>query len=181
MNERRRFERLAIKIPVKWKMGGRHKKTTAPGFLLTTHNITKAGLFLGTSSPIPKKGDRVELGITLPGTRSPLWIKGIVVWRARKQSSAHFYPGVGIRFTRLDKKKSAILHRFIENKIRNFRDARELKHMYLTLKDMASRLVELEERHASATHFKKVITNAVNDIDEVAHILDREINEIKHM
>lgn len=69
----------------------------------------------------------------------------------------------------------------MQNKLSNFRDACELKNMYIKLKTMASRLVELEERHLSATRFKRVLNNAINEIDDIAHLLDREINEIKKM
>ena len=46
---------------------------------------------------------------------------------------------------------------------------------------MAARLVEVEECHPTAEHFRKVIERAVEELDTVAHILDFEINELKNL
>ena len=129
----------------------------------------------------PKKGSRIELVLTLKRKSKPVKLKGKVVWIAKKSEHLHLYPGIGIEFKNIPQKEYKKLGVFMKNKLDNFRDARELKNMYIKLKDMASRLVELEERHSSATRFKKVLDNAISEIDEVAHILDREISEIKKM
>ena len=60
-------------------------------------------------------------------------------------------------------------------------DRFELKRLYLQLKEMSARLVELEECHPTAEHFRKVISNAIAELDAAAHILDYEINELKHL
>ena len=44
---------------------------------------------------------------------------------------------------------------------------------------MAARLVEVEECHPTAEHFRKVINTAIIELDAAAHILDYEINELK--
>ena len=100
---------------------------------------------------------------------------------AKKRRHPYLYPGIGIEFRDIPRKEYKKLGAFMKNRLDNFRDARELKNMYIKLKNMASRLVELEERHSSATRFKKVLDNAISEIDDVAHILDREIDEIKKM
>ena len=53
--------------------------------------------------------------------------------------------------------------------------------MYLTLIDMGARLVELGERHPGAIYFKKAVDNAIKEISEVAHLIDREVSEIKNL
>lgn len=47
------------------------------------------------------------------------------------------------------------------------------------MKQMAARLIEVEECHPTAEHFRRVIDRAVEELDAVAHILDFEINELK--
>ena len=178
--EKRKYKRLAIKMPAIWEREGYKKRNLADAFLFDTRNITTAGLFLKT--PLrPKKGSGINLTLNLNKISKPIKLKGKVRWVAKKREHPYLYPGIGIEFEDIPRKEYKRLNTFIKNKLGNFRDARELKDMYITLKNMASRLVELEERHSSATHFKKVLDNAISEIDDVAHILDREINEIKKM
>ena len=178
--ERRRDKRIGIKIPIKWKSERHITQNFANAFLFDTYNITRGGLFLKTTLR-PKKGSRVELELKIPKTPKPLKLKGRVRWIAKKRRHPYLYPGIGIAFEKVPREDYKKLNIFLRNKFNNFRDATELKNMYIELKDMASRLVELEEKHASAIHFKKVVDNAINEIDDVAHILDKEINEIKEM
>ena len=180
MKERRRAKRLAIKMPVSWRQVGHKKQNIANAFLFDICNLTTSGLFLKT--PIrAKKGSRIELELNLNQIPRPIILKGEVIWIANKKKQPRFYPGIGIKFENIPRDEFRKLNIFMKNKISNFRDARKLKNMYIKLKDMASRLVELEERHPTATHFKKVLDSAISEIDEVAHILDREINEVKKM
>jgi Tfp pilus assembly protein PilZ len=178
--ERRRYKRLAIKIPITWDGEGLKKRNIADAFLFDTHDLTTRGLFLKT--PLrPKRGSHINLTIKLDRRSKPIRLKGKIRWIAKKREHSYLYPGIGIEFKDVSLKDRRNLNAFIKNKLSNFRDARELKNMYLKLKNMASRLIELEERHSSATRFKKVLDNAIREIDDVAHILDREINEIKKM
>ena len=177
--ERRKYKRIAIKVPINWKIE-KHQQKHADALLFDTQNITQHGLFLKTTLR-PKKGSRIELELKVSNNLRPLKLKGKVAWVAKKRSHPYLYPGVGIEFAQIPKGDHKKLTTFLRYKFGNFRDALELRNMYLKLKGMASRLVELEERHSSALHFKNVIDSAINEIDEVAHILDREINEIKNM
>ena len=179
MKERRKYKRIAIKVPIKWKIE-KHQQKPADAFLFDTRNITQHGLFLKTTLR-PKKGSRVELELKVHNDSRPLKLKGKIVWVAKKRDYPYLYPGIGIEFEKIPKGDYKELTTFLRYKFGNFRDALELRNMYLKLKEMASRLVELEERHSSAVHFKNVINSAINEIDEVAHILDKEINEIKKM
>ncbi len=180
MKERRRTKRLAIKMPISWHREGHRGSNTTNGFLFDAQNITTSGIFLKTHLR-PKIGSRVELKLDINNKAMPLMLKGKVVWIADKKKHAYRYPGVGIKFREIPAEENTRLRNFIKNKLVNFRDASELKNMYMSLKEMASRLVELEERHETAIHFKKAIDCAVSEIDNVAHILDREINEIRKM
>lgn len=178
--DRRRYKRLAIKMPISWRSEGEKKSNLADAFLFDIRNITPSGLFVRTSVK-PKKSSRLELIININRKGKPIILKGKVVWIASKKKHPYLYPGIGIAFEHIPRDEYKKLNTFIKDKLINFRDARKLKDMYIKLKNMASRLVELEERHSSAIHFRKVIDNAINEIDDVAHILDREINEIKKM
>jgi len=180
MKERRRSRRLAIKMPISWHREGHKGRNISNGFLFDAQNITTSGLFLKTGQR-PKKGSHIELKLDINKGTRPIKLKGRVIWIARKKEHSYRYPGVGIKYENIPEAEHKRLKAFIKNKIGNFRDANELKNMYIRLKEMASRLVELEERHSTAIHFKKAIEYAISEIDNIAHILDREIDEIKKM
>lgn len=180
MKERRRAKRLAIRIPISWQWEGSKKENLTDAFLVNTQNITTSGLFL-RSNLRPREGSLVKLELNLNNKSGPITLRGKVIWIANKKKQPYLYPGIAIKFEDIKQDCSKKIARFIKNKLANFRDANELKNMYLKLKAMASRLVELEERHSTVMHFKKVINNAIHEIDDIAHILDREINEIKKM
>ncbi|MFH1061417.1 MAG: PilZ domain-containing protein [Candidatus Omnitrophota bacterium] len=84
---------------------------------------------------------------------------------------------VGIAFDQIAGEDREILIKYIQKK--NLKEAKELKKLYLRLKEMAARLVEVEECHPTAEHFRKVINTAIIELDAAAHILDYEINELK--
>ncbi|MCP4650934.1 MAG: PilZ domain-containing protein [PVC group bacterium] len=86
---------------------------------------------------------------------------------------------VGIVFLHIEGKDKEFILQFIRQK--NLKEAKELKRLYLQLKEMAGRLVELEECHPTAEHFRKVISGAIMELDAAAHILDYEINELKNL
>ena len=180
MKDRRQKKRLAIKVPIIWNPRGCKGENVTDGFLIDAQNVTTTGLFLRTDMH-PKKGSRVRLKLDINKKTKPIELNGRVVWIARKKKYSYQYPGVGIKFEHGSRDEHKRLGIFVKNKLGNFHDANELKNMYKGLKDMASRLVELEERHPTAAHFKKAIYYAIGKIDNVAHILDREINEIKKM
>ncbi|MBU1087884.1 MAG: PilZ domain-containing protein [Candidatus Omnitrophica bacterium] len=84
---------------------------------------------------------------------------------------------VGISFGVIEGDDLEVLKKYIQKK--NLKEAKELKRLYLRLKEMAARLVEVEECHPTAEHFRKVINTAIIELDAAAHILDYEINELK--
>lgn len=180
MEERRKFKRLAISIPIALKMREANKPCFTKAFLFDAKNIGEAGLFLNTSIKY-KKGKILLFNLILKKNLRPISIKGEVIWSTKKDKRYNTYSGVGIKFVEISQKDSIALKKFINNKIKSYKDAKELKSMYLKLKGMAARLVELEERHSTASRFKKVIDKAIKEIDNIAHLIDREIVEVKNL
>ena len=111
----------------------------------------------------------------------PITAVGQVVWVAKKKSQPTHFPGMGIQLVEMSKIDQKRFNKFCAEKVASFKDAKELKSMYLYLKSLVSRLIELEERHEGAVHFKKAIENAIKELDEVAHLLDKETIEVKRL
>ncbi|NQT90340.1 MAG: hypothetical protein HQ558_03705, partial [Candidatus Omnitrophica bacterium] len=101
------------------------------------------------------------------------------VARIARRSEVGYYPGMGIEVTSMRRGDGKKLREFLKNKFCNYRHALELKKMYLELKGMAGRLYDIEQSYEHAEHFKKVIESSIAEIDHIAHILDREVWEVK--
>lgn len=57
----------------------------------------------------------------------------------------------------------------------------ELKSMYLRLKEMAARLVEIEQRYPHAQKFRSVMNKAIKELEDASHLIDREIQTVKDL
>ena len=57
----------------------------------------------------------------------------------------------------------------------------ELKCMYLRLKEMAARLIEIEEMYPHAKEFKEVINRAIIDMEDASHLIDSEVRTVKSL
>ena len=146
--------------------------------LFNAKNIGEAGLFLQT--PIKyKKNQKLEFTITVDEKIKPIYITGKVVWTAKKENHPYMYPGVGIKFEEISDKNKEDLKKFLKKRLKGYKEAKEMKSMYFKLKDMAAKLVILEEKHPTASKFKKIIDKAVSEIDDAAHTIDREIIEVR--
>ncbi|MFH1414853.1 MAG: hypothetical protein ABIH89_02050 [Elusimicrobiota bacterium] len=55
----------------------------------------------------------------------------------------------------------------------------ELKCIYLRLKEMAARLVEIEMMYPHAKDFKEVIDRAIVDMESASHLIDSEVRTVK--
>jgi len=55
----------------------------------------------------------------------------------------------------------------------------ELKCMYLRLKEMAARLVEIEEMYPHAKDFKAVINKAIIEMENASHLIDSEVRTLR--
>jgi len=57
----------------------------------------------------------------------------------------------------------------------------ELKCMYLRLKEMAARLVEIELMYPHANDFKVVINKAIIDMENASHLIDSEVKTVQSL
>ncbi len=57
----------------------------------------------------------------------------------------------------------------------------ELKCMYLRLKEMAGRLIEIEEMYPDAADFKGVINRAITGMEKAYHLIDSEVMTVKDL
>jgi len=55
----------------------------------------------------------------------------------------------------------------------------ELKCMYLRLKEMACRLIEIEEMYPHARDFKVVINKAIIELEDASHLIDSEVRTVQ--
>ena len=178
-SNKRLHRRLALDVEVKWHRK-KDKSASSKAYLFRTKNFAQHGLFLKTDKKF-KLGMEMDLEFTLPTVSHPIDVTGRVAWIADKDRNPTYYPGIGVRFTKIDTEEKKELVKFLNRKFRNYKDAQELKKMYLTLIDMGARLVELGERHPGAIYFKKAVDNAIKEISEVAHLIDKEVSEIKNL
>ena len=179
-SNKRQYRRLALDIEVKLHKKKNGKGASSDAYFLRTKNVAQHGLFLRTEKPFPL-GEEMDLEFSLPTISNPIRIAGKVVWIADKDRNPTYYPGMGIRLIKINPEDKRELVKYLNRKFSNYKDAQELKQMYLTLIDMGARLVELGERHPGAIYFKKAVDNAIKEISEVAHLIDREVSEIKKL
>ena len=179
-SERRRARRIAVKIDTAGTKGKVGREGGVHGYFVKTYDLSRGGLFMKTDKKY-KVGQRIGISIFLSPDESPARISGRVAWIASKKKHPSRYPGVGLQITHVDKADRKRLSLFMHKRAKGIKEAKELKDMYLELKEMAARLVDLEEKHADAAHFKTAIKSAIAEIDNVAHLLDREAVEVKHL
>ncbi|MFH0763380.1 MAG: PilZ domain-containing protein [Candidatus Omnitrophota bacterium] len=178
-SNKRLHRRLALDVEVKWHRK-KDKSSSSKAYLFRTKNFAQHGLFLKTAKKF-RMGMEMVLEFALPTVSHPIDVVGRVAWIADKDKNPTFYPGIGVRFVKIDPDEKKELAKFLNRKFGNYKDAQELKKMYLTLIDMGARLVELGERHPGAIYFKKAVDHAIKEISEVAHLIDREVSEIKNL
>lgn len=176
--ERRGYPRFITNLPL---------EISSEEFQLTTEtkNISCVGILCQVARFIPVK-TKLKIKIKLPMVVHQRKIEKEFSFKAevsriepsqKKKNAENYY--LGIAFSDISEHEKNLLLQFIHQK--NIKEAKELKKMYLELKEMAARLVELEECHPTAEHFRKIIYRAIAELEEVAHILDHEISEIKNL
>ncbi len=178
-SNKRLHRRLALDVEVKWHRK-KDKSSSSKAYMFRTKNFARHGLFLKTDKKF-RLGMDMDLEFMLPTVSHPVLVSGKVAWIADKDRNPTYYPGIGVKFTKIDPEDKKDLTKFLNRKFRNYNDAQELKKMYLTLIDMGARLVELGERHPGAIYFKKAVDNSIKEISEVAHLIDKEVSEIKNL
>jgi Tfp pilus assembly protein PilZ len=178
-NDRRYTKRLAVTTTIKIYRLDEEARYTLKAYLLETKDMTQKGFFLKTNKPLPL-GTKLQLELKIPQGQAPIRAGAEVAWIARP-SQIGYYPGMGVCITKITRGDGKRVRDFLRNKFRNYRHALRLKKMYNQLKDMGARLYELEQSHIQAEHFRKVIEHAINEIDNIAHILDKEVWEVKSL
>lgn len=179
-SNKRRYRRLALDVEVKWHQKKDGRGGSSKAYLLRARNIAQHGLFLKTDRRF-QLGRELDLEFWLPAISHPINVKGRVAWIADRKKNPTYYPGIGVGIIKISPEHKRELISYLNRKFRNYRDAQELKRMYLDLIDMGARLVELGERHPGAIYFKKAVDNAIKEISEVAHLIDKEVSEIKNL
>ena len=175
--EKRKYRRFVLNLPL---------EISTPGFhvLTKTKNISSSGIYCQVNRYIPlrtKLNIMMKLSFFVDGQKVRKTVncpaEVIRIEPQSKRDTANYH--IGIAFSGIEEKSRNFILQYVRQK--NLKEAKELKKMYLDLKQMAANLVELEESHPTAEHFRKVIERAIGDLDVVAHILDYEINELKNL
>ncbi|MFH1867671.1 MAG: PilZ domain-containing protein [Candidatus Omnitrophota bacterium] len=178
-SERRYTKRLAYALKVKVYRVDKDATRLLEAYVLETRDVNLKGLFLKTPKVFPI-GTEVILEIDISSEKKPLFAAGEIAWIA-KPYQKKYYPGMGVCITEIKRGDGKKLKEFFKDKFRNYHHALELKNMYIQLKNMGGRLYELEELHPHAENFKKAIDNAIKEIDQIAHVIDREVWEVKSL
>lgn len=178
--ERRKYPRLALPIRVRIRLLYSRKAAASTASVCLTRNFAQEGLFISTPRVRPI-GTRLGLSIYLDREKEPILACGKVIWIAHRKTQPAYYPGMGVRVAEMSPADHRRLQRFFSEKMQNYRDALELHEMYDTLKAMAARLVDIENRHLVASHFRRTIDHAIQEIDEVAHLIDRGVWKVRRL
>jgi len=110
---RRRFKRVDISTPVRFKIGVSTSNKLAKGKIL---NLSGEGMFIHAKNTFPVATD-LYVEVLLSGIKSPLIITGMVVWLADKELQPHSYPGMGIKFKNIDKKSQDSIISYIDKNL----------------------------------------------------------------
>ena len=177
--DRRDSKRLVVSSRVKVYRLNRKTQHTLSAYFLEAKDMTRKGFFVKINKPLPIDTE-LKIHLPLPDASGHITLEGRVAWIA-KRTQVGYYPGMGIAITKIKRGDSKRIKGFLKNKFQNYRQALELKKMYHQLKEMGGKLYDMEQSHVHALHFKKVIDHAIKEIDNIAHILDREVWEVKKL
>jgi CRISPR/Cas system CSM-associated protein Csm2 small subunit len=178
-SDRRHRKRLAVNANVKIQSTEGRVSRSVNAYFPEVKDMTQRGFFLKTKNPLPVN-TKLIVEIKFPSEKEAIIAHAKVV-RIARPSDIGCYPGMGVYLTKIKRTDGIKINRFLKEKFQNYRHALELKKMYTQLKEMAARLYELERSHMQAEHFKIVIEHAIKEIDNIAHILDREVWEVKRL
>ena len=110
---RRRFKRIDVGIPLKYKVGLSTNAKLLKGKAL---NIGGDGLFILSKNIFPI-GQVLYIELSIAGHPKPYTVMGTVIWHADKELQPHSYPGMGVEFTDLDKKSQTEIMDFIDKNV----------------------------------------------------------------
>ena len=97
---RRRFKRIDVNTPVKYKVGLSADSKLSRGKAL---NISGEGLFILSKHTHPAS-TQLYMEIGLDKTQKPLALMGSVIWLADRELQPHSYPGMGVEFINMGKR-----------------------------------------------------------------------------
>lgn len=180
IKDRRKTKRLIFELPVEVSGPARRKKTRAGLSLHKTRDLSSGGLFLYTDKKI-KPDSQVVLDIDAASAKKHFELLCKVIWAAKKKTHPVHYPGVGLEISKMLSGNKKDLSKFLRQKMSNYKDAQSLHNMYINLKNIAAQLVEIEERHKKFNHFRKAIEAAICELDDVAHIIDKEVIAVRKL
>jgi len=107
---RRRFKRIDLSVPVKFKSNLSRDKKLLRGKIL---NLSGEGIFIHAKNTFPVSTD-LNLGITLAPKQNKINIAGNVIWVADKTLQPHVYPGMGIKIVKLNPSIQDKIVKFID-------------------------------------------------------------------
>lgn len=110
MSEKRREER----IPVELKVGYRTVGSFITDYII---NISKGGIFINTSKPLPV-GTRIRILFSIPDIPLPFDLIGIVRWINPVGHSSHNLAGMGIEFLDVEANVKKRIEKFISQQIK---------------------------------------------------------------
>jgi uncharacterized protein (TIGR02266 family) len=77
-----------------------------------TENLSEGGLFVATYFVRPL-GSAVELSVRVPGSDTPIVLRGTVRWLREYSPTSDGHPGMGIQFDALHAKDKALIAAFL--------------------------------------------------------------------
>lgn len=110
---RRRFKRIDVSIPIKYKAGLSSDNKLSRGKAL---NISGDGLFIFSKRTYPAS-TQLYLEIGLGKTQKPSTLMGSVIWLADRELQPHSYPGMGVEFINMAKRSQKEIIEFIDKNI----------------------------------------------------------------
>ena len=147
-------------------------------------NISCGGVFCQTDKFVPLKTElNIKMDMSLFIDRK--MVENVIncaaqvarIERVINQSEGKY--NLGLSFSDLSVDDKAIILKFIKQ--RNQGEARELREMFRELKKMVEDLELLEEVHLKAANFRRVLNQAIDELESVASILDAEVDGLKHL
>lgn len=106
MTDNRRDLRLPVEVKVDYR--------TVGSFITDySRNISKGGVFIHTSLPLPV-GERVRLRLTLPEGDAPFALDGVVKWVCTLRDKDSHPAGMGVEFVDFSDEVKAKLEALVE-------------------------------------------------------------------
>jgi len=110
MTEKRKEDR----IPVELKVGYRTIGSFITDYII---NISKGGIFINTSKPLPV-GTKIRILFSIPDIPLPFDLMGIVRWINPVGHTSHSLPGMGIEFLDMEENVKRRIEKFISQQIK---------------------------------------------------------------